>query len=418
MLFFGMLGFIPILMPDTGGALTNHAQVDESHGVNRVVHLAVWIAISYILLKSRFRLKLKLRSAMVGLAYCAMISVPILFAKDRQGAVTAGFSMTISTIYAIYLITKFPVERFAVMLGWVVMIVAVASALFGVLLPQYGIDHTGNTGAWQGVLGQKNSLGLVMAYGVAIALSVRPTTFPQRIWKLAMFGLCLALVGLSRSREAWAATAALLIIHLFFKLHSRFARTSRGAVLTLSLVAFGLGAGVLVTNWVTLLKLMGRDPTMSGRTTLWKAVLVECNNHMLLGHSENGFWGTAAANRLYGVVGWIPTSAHNGFLECLLDYGILALVPLCLLFVLAIGNGIKLLYRSPNYETSKLWLSLILATSIFNMVQATTGFPNSISWLILIGGACILEQQSRLVSQEVEDPRWSRPMLTLSTPAS
>jgi O-antigen ligase len=327
--------------------------------------------------------------------------------------------ITISTIYAIYLISRFPLERLAVMLSWVFVILTVGRFSFGLLLPQYGRDHFGNSGSWQGITAQKNTLGLVMAYGVAIALAMKPATFVHRCVRAGLLILCLGMVYLSQSREAWLVSAMLFMVHFFLKLVSRFARRSRRPVLLICFIGILLVAGVIATNWVEFLKLLGRDATLRGRTELWAAVLLECQNHLWRGHSGSPFWGTGAANRIYAVTGWLPTSAHNGFLECLLDYGIPALFFLGLLFLISIRNGIRLLYTSESYESRKLWIYLIFTISIFNMVQTTTGFPNSISWLFLVGSACVLERSVKAAVQPVARTRCApTPMLTLTNPAS
>jgi exopolysaccharide production protein ExoQ len=418
LLFFGNLAFIPILIPNTGGALTVHGQMAQMHGVDHIVILIAWACIACFLLKARFRLTLNLTAARMALLYCATLLVPLLWAKDTEAALAVGSEMAVSTIYAVFLITKFPAERLAVMIGWTVFILAFASAFFGAMLPRYGVDHFANNGAWQGTFNQKNSLGLVMAYGVAIALAIKPQVFIQRMWRLALFFVCLALVALSQSREAWIVCAVLFVVHLFFQIQSRFATRSRGTVLMLCLSVSLFVVGLVAAYWAILLKFLGRDPTMSGRTVLWSAVLQECQGHLLIGHSQSGFWGTAAANRVYGIVGWIPTSAHNGFLECLLDYGLLSLVPLCLIFLLAIRNAIKLLSKASNYDGSRIWIYFILVITIFNMTQTTTGFPNSISWLLLVGSACILEQHEKAALRARASQTWGPPMLAMVSRAS
>ena len=180
LLYFGTIGYIPILMPNTGGALTVHGQSEQLHGINHVVLLAVWGGIFWFLLQSHFRLRLDLLSAKVALAYVAVGIGGVLHSADRVGALTGSGEAVIATIYAIYLVSKFSTERLAVMLSWVIMLLAIGSALLAKAMPGYAIDHFGNTGAWQGVFNQKNSLGLVMALGIAIVLALKPRNLDRK----------------------------------------------------------------------------------------------------------------------------------------------------------------------------------------------------------------------------------------------
>ncbi|MGA2456131.1 MAG: O-antigen ligase family protein [Terriglobales bacterium] len=410
LLFFGTIGYVPILMPNTGGALTAQRQMDQVHDINHVILLAIWGGIFYFLLKARFRLRLDLLSAKVALVYCAVVVLGVVWSTDLQSAITTDTSAIISTIYAIFLISKFPSERLAVILSWVVLLLALGSAFFALILPQYGIDHFANTGAWQGVFGQKNSLGLVMVYGITFALVLKPRSVIQRAWKLGILFFCVAEVGLSQSREAWVACAALFLVHSFLNVYSRFAPKSRGPVMFLGFLGASAVAGIAATNWVSLLNLLGRDATLTGRTELWKAVLQECKNHLWVGYNGRGFWGTANATRVDAILRWPATSSHNGFLECLLQLGVVGLLPLLVLFSLAMSNGIKLLLSSSGFESSRLWIYSLLTITIFNMVQDTTGFFNSISWILLVGSACMLEQTAHTqaaIQDQFRSVRWT-----------
>lgn len=393
LLYFGNLGYIPILMPNTGGALTAHGQAEQMHSINHIVLILVWTAILAFIIKCRFKLAVETFSAKVAFAYCAVLTLPILIAKDAGASITFAVSFTISTIYALSLVRRYQAQRLAVIVGWVLFVLAAASALFAVLLPRYGLDHI-NKGAWQGVTEQKNSLGLIVALGTAVALSLKADNLAQRTWKWVFIATCLLDAGFSQSREAWVTCIVLFTVHLYLRVHSLFSSRSRAPVLVLSSSIAVLGAGLIISNWVVLLKSLGRDATLSGRTELWSAVWQECQRHLLIGHAGNPFWGTPAAGIIYGRVGWIPTSAHNGFLECLLDFGVLGLMPLVLLFASAIWAATKVLSHIMNYQPYTTWMYCIVVITTFNCVQATTGFPNSISWLLLVGSACILEHRA------------------------
>jgi O-antigen ligase len=399
LLFFGTLGYLPILMPNTGGALTAQGQMTQVHTINHVVLALVWGGIFLCLLQARFRLRLDLLSAKASMAYGVFAISSVLWSAQGASSFSSGISLFISTAFAIYLVSRFDRERLVILLSWMIFILASASALFAVALPRYGIDHFAHTGALQGVYGQKNALGLVMVYGIGIALSLTPRTFVERIWKNGLILLCIAEAGLSESREAWVAGLLVLILYALLKIYTRFAMGSRSSLLVMFFGVVAVAGGLLVAVWKPLLSLLGRDPTLTGRTDLWEAVLERCANHPLSGYGLGTFWGSNDSLPISMIVHWVPTSAHNGFLECLLELGAIGLLLLLFLIVYAMRNSITILTSQAVLDHSKAWMFLIFTIVLLNMTADITGIVNSISWLLLTCSACALEQN-------VKDSRW------------
>jgi O-antigen ligase len=395
LLWFGNLGFIPILMPNTGGAASGHGQTDQVHGLNHVLLLAIWLGILYLLFRSRFRLRLDLFACKVAFFYSAVAVLGALFTKDPVGAMSGAVAVTLSTLYAIHLVSKYPVERLVVILGWMMLLLGVANVLFALGLPAYGLDHFTHGGSWQGVTAQKNTLGFVMTLGVGVGLCAKPASVVGVLWKRSIFLLSLAEVGLSRSREAWLICALLLTVHFLIKVLSRFRSKSRGLILVFTLVALFPVVSFLAANWTEILTSLGRDATLTGRVPLWGAVIEQSKLHPWVGLHGEGFWGSPRAEPVYAIIHWQPTSSHNGFLECLLEMGIAGLLPLVLLFLISFRGIFRVLTSETDFEPSRLWTYCVFVIFSFNLIQTTTGQPNSVGWLLLVGSACMLDANSR-----------------------
>jgi O-antigen ligase len=304
-------------------------------------------------------------------------------------------SLTISTVFAIYLVTRYPGERLVILLSRVMFLLALGSAFLALALPRYGIDHFAHNGAWQGLYGQKNGLGLIMSLGSGIVLCLNPSNLIQKTFKYGTLFLCVAEVGLSRSREAWIACALILFTHYAFRFYERFAQNSRGVVLLMAGLATVFVGGAVAALWVDILKFFGRDATLTGRTVLWQAVLEQCKNHPWTGYGLGAFWGTGNAFPIYATTSWVPTSAHNGFLECLLELGALGLALLLFLMLLSLCNAFRIVASHSSFESSKPWIYCVIGILLLNMVGDVTGIINSISWMFMVCGACVLEENAR-----------------------
>jgi O-antigen ligase len=70
--------------------------------------------------------------------------------------------------------------------------------------------------------------------------------------------------------------------------------------------------------------MIGKDPTLTGRTELWAYVNYYISERPVLGWGLYAFWASAnpAAEEIWSEVGWTPPHAHNGLLEMLLEVGI------------------------------------------------------------------------------------------------
>lgn len=417
MIYFGTLGFIPMLMPSTGGALTVQGQIDMVHGVNHYILVAIWIGIFYYVGKDRFRLRLDFRSAQIAIAYTLFGCLSVLWSTQVSSSISYGTSLSISTMYAIFLISKFKPERLLLMLSWLFMLLGLATAFFALFIPSYGLDHSAHFGAWQGIFSQKNTMGFVMNYGVCVGLSLMPRTMPQRIWKYAVLFICMGEAGLSQSRDAWVACAVIVSVHLFMNYYTRFRLPSRGPALLLAVVLTVVVAVLVEENWVFLLGLMGRDPTLTGRTEIWHAVLEKCRMHPLLGYGLGAFWGTPAAFSVVQTLHWNATSAHNGFLECLVELGALGLGMLIATMLCVVWYLIKVFTRVKDFRMVRVWVLTTTAIVFMNFTGNITGIMNNISWLLLIMAGCRMEEAVRAAGVKVRQPILARPSFIMGTPA-
>ena len=85
-------------------------------------------------------------------------------------------------------------------------------------------------------------------------------------------------------------------------------------------------ASVAVFTPDSLLELIGKDPTLTGRTDIWGYVIPFIYQRPLLGWGYAAFWSTQdpAAWEIANALRWFSPQAHNGLLEILLSGGLVA----------------------------------------------------------------------------------------------
>jgi O-antigen ligase len=253
-------------------------------------------------------------------------------------------------------------EQLTRWLAQVLCLLMMGSILLYVISPASVFDYA-YEGAWRGVTINKNTFGGYMAIAVIVLLLVR---FRHFGWLRYVF-LVMAAILLLFSHSATSLVGCILIISIMplWHLMHADARTRRVAYV---LITLAIGAGIYFV-WVdrdVLFRVLGRDASLTGRTDLWLLLMSAISKHPLLGYGYGAFWSGMQGEALNVYIGskWLPTGAHNGYLELLLGIGLLGL-PLLLYFVLR-SFGLARNYIRSNEGRLSLWPMSYLLLFIFH----------------------------------------------------
>ena len=133
--------------------------------------------------------------------------------------------------------------------------------------------------------------------------------------------------------------------------------------------AIGLAVfAVLLDSSGVLLRLLGRNPTLTGRTEIWRAVL-SFHTDPLIGTGFDSFW---LGSRIRGVANQIGyggiNQAHNGYLELYINLGWIGLI----FFAGMIASGYRSVVRSflLNPRLGSLRLAFLCASVMYSLSEA------------------------------------------------
>jgi len=149
------------------------------------------------------------------------------------------------------------------------------------------------------------------------------------------------------------------------------------SVVTLASMAlfFDAGSG--------LVKTLGRDPTLTGRTELWGEI-ISLNNNPLLGTGYESFWMGSRLEKIWDKHWWHPNEAHNGYLEVFLNLGWIGIVFLALVLINGYRHGVSLLRREP--EMGRLVLAYFTVGLIYSFTEAGFRLLNPV-WIAFLMAA-------------------------------
>ena len=352
-------------------------------------------------LRSAASRKILLLFASFAVASIAWSTTPDLTARR-------GFSLVMATVLGLYFVTRFNQRERLRIICATLGIAAVLSVLAALLAPSTGLMPDG--AGWRGVFVHKNVFGKMMALSCGAFLLLAMDLERRRWMAFAGAAVSFALVVLSRSVTALLIAVTVLSVTPLF----RTLRLTRTRHLLLLIAAIVLAEVVLLgtyLEWQALLSLLGRDPTLSGRTELWQTLMDPVLRRPWLGYGLGGFWlgWQGESGAVWSAIGWRPPHAHNGFLDMVLDLGV---VGLSIFLIGYIGALIKALQAarqsSKSYELWPLFFLTFLLLS--ESTESALLAQNSLIWVLYLTTMSITMESANAAGAETRPRGSTRPL--------
>ncbi|MGH9293478.1 MAG: O-antigen ligase family protein [Acidimicrobiales bacterium] len=218
----------------------------------------------------------------------------------------------------------------------------------------------GATAGWHGPFGQKNSLGFALAIGLVAMYFESPRPRRYLAWMLVAIAL---LVG-SHSAGSWVSTLVAAAVLAWITLAAGTPTVRRRLLLMAgSLVALALAVWFLVADFRTVAGVLGKKPNLTGRTSIWDAVVNAFYVHPWHGYGYGAVWLNSSGEtaRLWHAIGFRAYEAHEVWLDLLLQVGVVG----CLLMVLVLAGAFTRSLRMRPWELpTAAWLLMTLVVLV------------------------------------------------------
>jgi len=246
--------------------------------------------------------------------------------------------------------------------------------------------HWEGTQYFVGVAADKNMLGMTcLFFGLAASWRfLQELTGSSRVKILlvhgTILGMALWLLYMANSitsLSCFVLTTGLMAGHMFLKMARR-----PGIVHLMTIVVLmGCFSVLFVNAGGGLLKTMGRDPTLTGRTEIW-GHLLDLSENPIVGTGFESFWLGKRLERLWAIPSLNHINeAHNGYLELYLNLGWVGLTLLAIVIVTGYSNVVRLLSRDP--EAGRLRLAYLVAAAAYNFTEAAIRTAD-LMWIALL----------------------------------
>ena len=124
--------------------------------------------------------------------------------------------------------------------------------------------------------------------------------------------------------------------------------------------------------------MLGKDPTLSMRTEMWDYLWMEVEKKIFLGYGYGTYWiigSSEMANFAAIFSGFQVNQAHNGYLEIMLQLGLIGITLFAIILIILIYRIFKL--------KSNLSLLVIISIIILDYTEATL-FKPGLTTLVFI----------------------------------
>jgi exopolysaccharide production protein ExoQ len=374
------------------GEITDiNVAASQSSPVNQLFWIVVLGMAATAAWRSNARFGQLFSDPVIVLAFCYLAFALLSILWSPVPAIAfRRLALQIIVVLALGISTVFADDRNAI-LDRVMAVFAVAvilNAAVVLLTPPGPIGH-------EGIYSQKNELGVMMAFAMLFCIYGAIV----KHGRLRMFFVGLIFAAFYALVESKSKTALGLGISMpvFVFMVVMITRTLRmnAAVLVLFSVVFGLLSWFYLSaltafGFADLSMFLFNDETFTGRTTIWQFAVDVISRSPLIGQGYASFWGVGAGSIVEReapgfVVGLLQ--AHNGYLDTLLETGVVGLSILLALIVAALFSAA----RAEAGRPALCWLSITLVLTVVshNMLESSWFRGYSVTWMLFIFAALL-----------------------------
>jgi O-antigen ligase len=348
----------------------------------RTIWLPIYGVIALLLVRDPRRIRHMTASAALSFVLIAWAFASTAWSIDPDVTERRSIALTFTTLFGLYLGATYEWRRLTEMLAGLFFMLAVGTYIACLGFRGFAVNDPVHPGAWNGLWYEKNMLGRMMTYG-ALTSATAAILAPERrrLWSFSAV-LCVGAVAMSRSTTSLLGVALAMggLFGLFL-----LRRGASVALVTLwgALSFGGFFLGILVFAPDLFFGLIGKDPSLTGRTDIWAAVLRRVQERPILGYGYGAFWldpwGPAWFVR--EEVKWAVPHAHNGWLELLAEIGVVGVALAAAHYLIAASKAALRALRDIEGSWAMLFMVLF---ALFSVSEPTIMQYNDLAWAVYV----------------------------------
>ncbi len=317
-------------------------------------------------------------------AYFGLAMVSGFWSRDPSNTVTLALYQIIlcGSLFLAIGVSNDPAKIMGNLL-WLFLFVVLVNLAFTAVQPPGPIGH-------QGIYSYKNTLGSAAGCALIIAaFQIVSVAGFMRAVALTTFTGAVFLLILSDSKTGIVMAAVAPIIAICWLTISRAFKVglfvSAFVISIAVLAAYIIFSNIFFFEFSDLSILLFGDDTFTGRTHVWDFAISHVKESPLYGQGYRGFWGIGAespSNRSEIEFIRIAGSSHNGYLDALLDLGVVGL-SIKVIFVLSVFAVCSRMPRERQFD-SRILLSIAIFVAGRNMMESVIFWSTIFDNLLIV----------------------------------
>ncbi|HVJ42078.1 MAG TPA: O-antigen ligase family protein [Dongiaceae bacterium] len=325
-------------------------QLNQSYGtVAAALFLAPWLA----LFTRRIPLLVKsVAKDWLLLVPPSFATISAIWSSDPNWTMRTGIQYGATMIIGIAAARL--VDR-RIILTSLLMALATVTLASLVLVVRYG-GFAGMHGV-AGLYGAKNqfaSSSAVLFIGAAYLMKFARRSFVEKVMAFGLMGV--AMLGIYCGHSAGTLVSLFGVAMLVLTFHM-LRKGGTIAILGVITLFFAMPVPIILvgsdTIFARILKALGKDSTLTGRTDLWDTAFQQIQSHLLLGGGYQAFWriGNAPAEKLwamFGITNKTGFNFHNEYINTTVDLGLIGLLIIITVLFCVASSSLKIRWRHPE----------------------------------------------------------------------
>jgi exopolysaccharide production protein ExoQ len=293
--------------------------------------------------------------ALLSIALAIFLLASAAWSVDSATTMRTGVQYLFLIIGAIGVAENVNGDDFMDLLAWTCFLSALTSVVLLAIYPQDVLGEM--SGDFRGVFPQKNPLGQAMAMGALACLHGLLASRRRRLFRITTMVAVILMTLRANSTTSLLTIALFILLGLMIKVMHKRKNAAYIVKIGAIIVATPL-ALIAIFDQGTLLTMMGKDETLTGRTDIWGYVIPDIYQRPLLGWGYAAFWTTEnpAALKISNILRWWVPQAHNGVLEILLSVGLVGLI----FYVFLLGRTVSLSLKSMRTAERQMGVTCFL----------------------------------------------------------
>ena len=313
------------------------------------------------------------------IAYISFIVISAAWSMHPDITLRRGLGCILTILVAAYLAVQFDEKDRMKLFSFVFAIPAIVS-LFAIMA---GYSESAYMISELARIYAKNTLGRIMAVAIFVELYLLALGNWRPIWRFGLLSIYLTLLILSHSVTSWLCAMIFLAGTAIYIIGKRDKLAGLIAAITFAWLLLLLQLG-LWYNADSLLAVVGKDSTLTGRTDIWLATLDLIKQKPLLGWGYMATWVPTDPQTvaIWQEFRWAVPNAHSAYLDVTLQLGLVGLGLLLTIIAVAWHRAQACCKRG---ILPLGWFSLVFIAGalLFGVSETGLGQNQSIFWLLL-----------------------------------